>query len=323
MVKYEYGVRRKRQSKLYINNNLCERKQKYQMKKSLFALGAASVIALGAMSGSVFATDVTGESGTADAVHTVGKFYIINIPGKINLTKSTDNATGTAYVSANDVLLGVGETLDVSVKTSTGKLQASSGAVTSEIPYTVAINGGSAVNATTLAGDDKYSEIFTMAAGTTTQANTPLVLTTTSFDGVKLAAEHKDTLKSPYRRNAKFLMNDTTVALLRKLKDNNGAYLWQPSLQAGEPDRLAGYELYTSPYVPTAEASALPVAFGDFKLGYWIADRAGKTVQRLNELYSVNGQVGFVASERLDAKVILPEAIKLLKMKAGSGSSGT
>jgi len=129
-------------------------------------------------------------------------------------------------------------------------------------------------------------------------------------------------LKSPYRRNAKFLMNDTTVALLRKLKDNNGAYLWQPSLQAGEPDRLAGYELYTSPYVPTAEASALPVAFGDFKLGYWIADRAGKTVQRLNELYSVNGQVGFVASERLDAKVILPEAIKLLKMKAGSGSSG-
>ncbi len=124
-------------------------------------------------------------------------------------------------------------------------------------------------------------------------------------------------LKSPYRRNAKFLMNDATVSMLRKLKDNNGAYLWQPSVQAGEPDRLLGYELYTSPYVPVAAAGALTVAFGDFK-NYWIADRSGRTVQRLNELYSTNGQVGFVATERVDGKVILPEGIQLLKMKAGS-----
>ncbi len=122
-------------------------------------------------------------------------------------------------------------------------------------------------------------------------------------------------LKSPYRRNAKFLMNDATVSMLRKLKDNNGAYLWQPSVQAGEPDRLLGYELYTSPYVPVAAAGAFTVAFGDFK-NYWIADRSGRTVQRLNELYSTNGQVGFVATERVDGKVILPEGIQLLKMKA-------
>ncbi len=124
-------------------------------------------------------------------------------------------------------------------------------------------------------------------------------------------------LKSPYRRNAKFLMNDATISAIRKLKDNNGAYLWQPSLQAGQPDRLLGYELHTSPYVPTMAAGALTVAFGDFK-NYWIADRAGRTVQRLNELYSTNGQVGFVATERVDGKVILPEGIQLLKMKAGS-----
>ena len=124
-------------------------------------------------------------------------------------------------------------------------------------------------------------------------------------------------LKSPYRRNAKFLMNDATVALIRKLKDNNGAYLWQPSIQAGEPDRLLGYELYTSPYVPVVSSEALSVAFGDFK-NYWIADRAGRTVQRLNELYSTNGQVGFVATERVDGKVILPEGIQLLKMKKGT-----
>jgi len=122
-------------------------------------------------------------------------------------------------------------------------------------------------------------------------------------------------LKSPYRRNAVFLMRDVTVSALRKLKDNNGAYLWQPSVQAGQPDRLLGYPLYTSPYAPTVAAGALPIAFGDFS-NYWIADRMGRTVQRLNELYAGNGQVGFLATERVDGKVILAEGIQLLKMGA-------
>ena len=128
-------------------------------------------------------------------------------------------------------------------------------------------------------------------------------------------------LKSPYRRNAKFLMNDSTVSILRKLKDQNGAYLWQPSVQAGQPDRLLGYEIYTSPYVPAVAAGSLAIAFGDFK-NYWIGDRMGRTVQRLNELYATNGQIGYVATERVDGKVILPEAIQLLKMK-GTASSGS
>ena len=121
-------------------------------------------------------------------------------------------------------------------------------------------------------------------------------------------------LKVPYRKNAKFLMNDATVALLRKLKDQYGQYLWQPSVQAGHPDRLLGYEIHTSPYAPVAESGSLPIAFGDFK-NYWIGDRAGRTVQRLNELYATNGQIGYVATERVDGKVILPEAIQLLQMK--------
>ena len=126
-------------------------------------------------------------------------------------------------------------------------------------------------------------------------------------------------LKSPYRRNAKFIMNDATVSLIRKLKDQYGAYLWQPSVQAGQPDKLLGYDIITTPYAPTVAAGALTIAFGDFK-NYWIGDRAGRTVQRLNELYATNGQIGYVATERVDGKVILPEAIQLLKMKAGSGS---
>ena len=122
-------------------------------------------------------------------------------------------------------------------------------------------------------------------------------------------------LTAPYRRNAKFLMKDGTISALRKLKDANGAYLWQPSVQAGQPDRLLGYPIYTSPYVPDVAASALPIAFGDFS-NYWICDRLGRTVQRLNELYSTNGQVGFICTQRVDGKVILAEGIQLLQMGA-------
>lgn len=128
-------------------------------------------------------------------------------------------------------------------------------------------------------------------------------------------------LKRPYRKNAKFIMNDQTVAALRKLKDNNGAYLWQPSLQAGEVDRLFGYEVYTSPYVPTITAGKPVIAFGDFSY-YNIGDRGTRSFAELKELYAGNGMVGFVAKERVDGKLILPEAVQILKMKAGSDSSG-
>lgn len=128
-------------------------------------------------------------------------------------------------------------------------------------------------------------------------------------------------LKRPYRKNAKFIMNDQTIAALRKLKDNNGAYLWQPSLQAGEVDRLFGYEVYTSPYVPTIAAGKPVIAFGDFNY-YNIGDRGTRSFAELKELYAGNGMVGFVAKERVDGKLILPEAVQILKMKAGSGSSG-
>lgn len=122
-------------------------------------------------------------------------------------------------------------------------------------------------------------------------------------------------LKAPYRKNAKFLMNDDSVAKIRKLKDSTGQYLWSPGLQAGQPDRLLGYEVFTSAYAPTLAASAYALAFGDFSC-YWIADRQGRTMQRLSELYSTNGQVGFIASQRVDGKIIDATGIKLLQMHA-------
>lgn len=164
-------------------------------------------------------------------------------------------------------------------------------------------------------GSGQPTGVFSTSGGGEIGVNAANVL---NFDDVITLVY---SLKSPYRRNAVFLMNDTTVATVRKMKDTNGQYLWQPSLQQGEPDRLIGYPLYTSPYVPELAPGALPIAFGDFS-NYWIADRAGRTLQRLNELYAGNGQVGFLAMSRVDGKVILREGIKLLQMGAAASPGG-
>lgn len=123
-------------------------------------------------------------------------------------------------------------------------------------------------------------------------------------------------LKEPYRKNAVFLMNDSTVKAVRKLKDQNGQYIWQPSVQLGAPDMILNRPVYTSQYMPTLSAGNKIALFGDFSY-YWIADRQGRTFKRLNELYAVNGQVGFLGSQRVDAKTILPEALTTLKMGTG------
>ncbi|MGI6487185.1 MAG: phage major capsid protein [Syntrophothermaceae bacterium] len=122
-------------------------------------------------------------------------------------------------------------------------------------------------------------------------------------------------LKAPYRKNASFIMNDATIKAIRKLKDGQGQYLWQPSLTAGTPDTLLNRPVYTSAYAPILEAGAKTIAFGDFGY-YWIADRQGRSFKRLNELYATSGQVGFLGSQRVDGKLILPEAIKVLQQKA-------
>ena len=122
-------------------------------------------------------------------------------------------------------------------------------------------------------------------------------------------------LKSPYRKNAVFITNDATVKSIRKLKDGNGQYLWQPSVTAGQPDTILNRPLKTSVYVPGIAAAAKTIAFGDFSY-YWVADRQGRSFQRLNELYAATGQVGFKATQRVDGKLILAEAVKVLQMKA-------
>lgn len=121
-------------------------------------------------------------------------------------------------------------------------------------------------------------------------------------------------LKRPYRKKASFIMNDRTIAQIRKFKDNNGAYIWQPSYQAGEPDKILGYSVYTSEFAPENA-----IAFGDMSY-YNIGDRGTRSFKQLTELFAGNGMIGYVAKERVDGKLILPEAVQILKL---NGTSGT
>jgi HK97 family phage major capsid protein len=160
-------------------------------------------------------------------------------------------------------------------------------------------------------GEGKPTGIFATTGGAQVGATAAANNAITADEVIDLVYS----LKSPYRKNAVFILNDATVKVLRKLKDGQGQYLWQPSLTAGTPDTLLNRPVYTSAYAPTIAAGAKTIAFGDFKY-YWIADRQGRSFKRLNELYATTGQVGFLGSQRVDGKLILPEAIKVLKQKA-------
>ncbi|MBE5825268.1 MAG: phage major capsid protein [Butyrivibrio sp.] len=116
-------------------------------------------------------------------------------------------------------------------------------------------------------------------------------------------------LKRPYRKNASFILNDTVLGQLRKLKDNNGAYIWQPSYQAGEPDKILGYAAHTSAFAPDTA-----IAFGDYSY-YNIGDRGSRSFSELRELFAGNGMIGYVAKERVDGKLILPEAVQITHLK--------
>ena len=121
-------------------------------------------------------------------------------------------------------------------------------------------------------------------------------------------------LKAPYRKHAVWVFNDATIAQIRKLKGTDGQYLWQKALHEGDHETLLGKPIFTSPFVPEIGAGNKVAAFGNFKF-YWIGDRQGITFKRLNERYADSGQIGFLATKRLDGKLILPEAIKVLQMK--------
>ena len=158
-------------------------------------------------------------------------------------------------------------------------------------------------------GTGKPTGIFNAANGGQVAVTTDTVKLTSS-DIINLIYS----LKRPYRKNAAFIMNDAVIAAIRQLRDTTGVYLWQPSFQSGEPDLLCGYKVYTSQYAPALAVGAPAIAFGDFSY-YNIGDRGTRSMQQLRELFAGNGMIGFVAKERVDGILVLPEAVQILNVK--------
>jgi HK97 family phage major capsid protein len=120
----------------------------------------------------------------------------------------------------------------------------------------------------------------------------------------------------PYRRRSTWLMHDSTVKAIRKLKtgvSGDLTYLWSPGLGANEPDRLLGSPVVTSPDMPEMTTGLKPVLYGDFSY-YYIVDRQQIAMQRLVELYAANGHVGFRIFKRTDGKLTLDTAVKHMVM---------
>ena len=121
-------------------------------------------------------------------------------------------------------------------------------------------------------------------------------------------------LKAEYRAEAAFIMNSASTNRLRKLKDSDGNYLWQPRLAEGEPDRLLGYRVETDDYMPDFATDAYPIAFGDFKRGYLITDRFG--IRLVRDPYTNKPYVMFYTTKRVGGGVVDFHAIKCLKASA-------
>ncbi|MGI9425186.1 MAG: phage major capsid protein, partial [Hyphomicrobiaceae bacterium] len=121
-------------------------------------------------------------------------------------------------------------------------------------------------------------------------------------------------IKSGYRANAHFVLNRTTQSVIRKMKDGDGNYLWQPSLAAGRASTLLGFPVAESEDMPDIAADSLPVAFGDFQRGYLIVDRIG--IRVLRDPYSNKPHVLFYTTKRVGGGVQDFNAIKLLQVAA-------
>lgn len=121
-------------------------------------------------------------------------------------------------------------------------------------------------------------------------------------------------LKAPYRQGASFVMNSATLARIRKFKTADGAFLWQPAMGEGQPASLLGYPVVEAEDMPDIAAGSLSIAFGNFRLGYVVAERAETSI--LRDPYSNKPFVHFYSVKRIGGAVTNSEAIKVLKFAA-------
>jgi len=150
--------------------------------------------------------------------------------------------------------------------------------------------------------------LFTASASgisTGRDVSTGNATTSIKFDGLQ---EAKYSVKGQYQESGEWLFHRDAVKQIAKLKDGEGQYIWQQSVRDGEPDRLLGRPTNMSEYAPNTFTTGLYVGmFGDFS-HYWIVDSLAMTVQRLNELYAANNQIGFISRLECDGAPVLEEA---------------
>jgi HK97 family phage major capsid protein len=123
-------------------------------------------------------------------------------------------------------------------------------------------------------------------------------------------------LKPAYRANATWMMNSTTLAAVRKMKDANKQYVWAPGAQAGEPGTLLGRPIVDAVDMPDAAAGTFPIAVGDFNAAYRVYDRVNMSILRDPYSLATTGKVRFHARRRVGAGTTQPEAIRKLKVAA-------
>lgn len=158
--------------------------------------------------------------------------------------------------------------------------------------------------------DDRPNGLLTVLAADSDMTITATGNTIAADDIIDLI----HSVKTPYRRNAAFLMNDSTLAIVRKLKDNTQNYLWQPNFAAGEPERILGFPVYTTRCMTSASSGNICILFGDFS-AYFIGDRSEMAFKALRELHALTDQSTFLAIERVDAILTDTSAIRGLKLK--------
>lgn len=121
-------------------------------------------------------------------------------------------------------------------------------------------------------------------------------------------------LRSGHRQGASWVMNSATLAVVRKLKDADGSFLWQPGLSEAQPNRLLGYPVVEAEDMPDIAAGNLPIAFGNFQAGYLIAERTATRI--LRDPYTNKPFVHFYATKRIGGQVLDSDAIKVLRIAA-------
>ncbi len=169
-------------------------------------------------------------------------------------------------------------------------------------------------------GTNKPRGFLTFVTGGAAAAVNPLgaIEVKTAASATAIAADELvdlvHLLPTAFTLNARWVLNRTVTGVIRKLKDGDGNYLWQPSFQAGQPATILNYPTTEMPAMPNLAANALPIAFGDFKRGYLVVDRAG--VRVLRDPFTNKPYVHFYTTKRVGGGVQNPETIKVLKMAA-------